>query len=62
MDDLLSDTELAGKHGWNAHDYGPDGLASFFNAAAATRFPLDPEETLLLGIALREGIVTSAWG
>ena len=57
-DDCSSDTQLAGKHGWNAHDYGPDGLASFFNAAAATRFPLDPEETLLRGIALREGIVT----
>ena len=55
---LLTDTQLAGKHGWNAHDYGADGLASFFNAAAATRFPLDPEETLLRGIALREGIVT----
>ena len=24
---LLSDAGLAGKHGWNAHDYGPRGLA-----------------------------------
>jgi len=55
---LLSDTQLAGKHGWNAHDYGPDGLASFFNKAATTRFPLDPEEMLLRDVALREGIVT----
>jgi len=54
---LLSDSRLAGKHGWNAHDYGPDGLASFFNAASAARFPLDAEEQLLRGIALREGIV-----
>jgi hypothetical protein len=55
---LLSDAELAGKHGWNAHDYGPDGLASFFNKAVTTRFPLDSEETLLRDIAIREGIVT----
>ena len=54
---LLSDAQLAGKHGWNAHDYGPEGLASFFNAAALARFPLDTEETLLRGIALREGII-----
>ncbi len=54
---LLSDAGLAGKHGWNAHDYGPEGLVSFFNAAAAARFPLDAEELLLRGIALRQGIV-----
>jgi hypothetical protein len=54
---LLSDVQLAGKHGWNAHDYGPDGLAAFFSAAAAVRFPLDEEELLLRGIALREGVI-----
>jgi len=55
---LLTDAELAGKHGWNAHDYGPDGLASFFTKAAATRFPLDPEELLLRSLALREGLIS----
>jgi hypothetical protein len=55
---LLTDAQLAGKHGWNAHDYGPEGLASFFNAAEAARFPLDAEELLLRGLALREGIIT----
>ena len=54
---LLSDAQLAGKHGWNAHDYGPEGLASFFDAAEAARFPLDGEELLLRGLALREGII-----
>jgi hypothetical protein len=54
---LLSDEELAGKHGWNAHDYGPEGLASFFAKAAASRFPLDAEELLLRGLALREGLI-----
>ena len=55
---LLSDAQLAGKHGWNAHDYGPEGLASFFTAAEEERFPLDAEEALLRGIALREGIIS----
>jgi hypothetical protein len=54
---LLPDAQLAGKHGWNAHDYGPEGLASFFNAAETARFPLDAEELLLRGLALREGII-----
>jgi hypothetical protein len=54
---LLTNTQLAGRHGWNAHDYGPDGLASFFNAAAARGFPLNPEERSLEALALREGIL-----
>ena len=56
---LLTDTQLVGKHGWNAHDYGPEGLAAFFNAAEAKRFPLDAEELLLRGLALREGILAA---
>jgi hypothetical protein len=56
---LLSDSQLAGRHGWNAHDYGPAGLASFFNAAETARFPLDAEELLLRAIALREGIIVA---
>jgi hypothetical protein len=55
---LLSDADLEGKHGWNAHDYGPGGLATFYNAATASNFPLDPEELLLRDIMLREGIIT----
>jgi hypothetical protein len=54
---LLSDAEMEGKHGWNAHDYGPGGLVAFYNAAAASKFPLDPEELLLRDIMLREGII-----
>jgi hypothetical protein len=54
---LLTDAQLAGKHGWNAHDYGSEELAAFFDAAEAARFPLDPEELLLRGIALREGVI-----
>ena len=54
---LLSDAQLEGKHGWNAHDYGAEGLAAFFSAAARASFLLDPEELLLEDIAIREGIL-----
>ncbi len=54
---LLTDAQLVGRHGWNAHDYGPDGLAAFFSAAQVKRFPLDAEELLLRGLALREGLI-----
>ena len=54
---LLTNARLAGRHGWNAHDYGPDGLASFFNAASETAFPLNPEEKALESLALQEGIL-----
>ncbi len=54
---LLSDAQLEGKHGWNAHDYGAEGLAAFYSAAARASFLLDPEELLLEDIAIREGIL-----
>ncbi len=56
---LLTNAQLIGKHGWNAHDYGPEGLAAFFNAAARVHFPLNEEEVALRGLALTEGMVTS---
>jgi hypothetical protein len=54
---LMTNAQLAGRHGWNAHDYGPDGLASFFNAAREKTFMLNPEEKALESLALREGIL-----
>jgi hypothetical protein len=57
---LMTNAQLAGRHGWNAHDYGPDGLASFFNAASDGAFPLNPEEKVLERLALNEGIIVSA--
>jgi len=59
---LLGNAALAGRHGWNAHDYGAAGLADFFNAAAAVSFPLNPEEIALRRLALREGILVTARG
>jgi hypothetical protein len=55
---LLTDGQLDGKHGWNAHDYGPEGLASFFNAAAASKLTLNHEEKTLLQIALSDGVLS----
>jgi hypothetical protein len=59
---LLSNDELAGSHGWNAHDYGPQGLAAFFEKARREAFPLNLEERLLLDIVLRQGIVAVSRG
>jgi hypothetical protein len=58
---LAVDEEIAGQHGWNAHDYRAADLARFFEAARLEAFPLLPEEreleTLLLGASIlrREG-------
>jgi hypothetical protein len=54
---LLTDAELEGKHGWNAHDYSPEMLAAFFNAAAATALPLLAEEQELARIAETAGLL-----
>jgi len=54
---LMTNAQLAGRHGWNAHDYGPSALASFFNAVTEKSFPLNPEEKALKTLALREGII-----
>ena len=59
---LLTNAELEGKHGWNAHDYGAEGLAAFFNAAASADLTLNPEEYLLENITLREGILVRQGG
>ncbi len=54
---LLDNHALEKLHGWNAHDYGPEGLASFFDAAELTGFVLNPEEITLRDIALEHGII-----
>ena len=54
---LMTNAWLAGRHGWNAHDYGSDGLALFFNTASERAFPLNGEEKALEDLVLREGII-----
>ncbi|MGO9310534.1 MAG: hypothetical protein ACLQDL_16125 [Spirochaetia bacterium] len=59
---LLGNAVLAGRHGWNAHDYGPEGLAVFFSTAAGIDFPLNPEEVALRQLALSQGIILRGRG
>jgi hypothetical protein len=54
---LLTDEELRGRHGWNAHNYRPEGLAAFYNAVRETDFPINPQERELLRIVLENGIL-----
>ncbi len=54
---LLTDEELARRHGYNAHNYNGRGLADFYNAADRTGFALNAEEEILRDIALAHGII-----
>jgi hypothetical protein len=54
---LLNDAELAGRHGYNAHNYSAEGLAEFFSAAREQTFVLGPEEELLRSMLLEAGII-----
>ena len=54
---LASDAEIAGLHGWNAHDYRAEDLARFFEAARKSNFPLLPEERELELLLLGTGII-----
>ena len=54
---LLSDAELAGRHGWNAHNYRPEGLAAFFNAVDAQNFPINRYEERLRELLLANGTI-----
>ncbi|MBQ9206467.1 MAG: hypothetical protein IJ158_07095 [Treponema sp.] len=54
---LLSDSELKGKHGYNAHDYKADDLARFFEKARIEQFPLNEKELLLKEILAYNGVI-----
>jgi len=54
---LAGDAEIADLHGWNAHDYRAEDLASFFEAARKSNFPLLVEERELESILLSNGII-----
>ena len=59
---LLTNDELDGKHGWNAHNYSPEGLAAFFNLAGETEFPLNDEEHHLAALAEANGVIERRGG
>jgi hypothetical protein len=54
---LAPDSEIANLHGWNAHDYRPEDIARFFDAAASQHFPLAAEEIELRELLLKQGLL-----
>lgn len=54
---LVSDTQLAPLHGWNAHDYSAASLAQFFTQAEAEAFPLNGAERELRERLVAAGIL-----
>ena len=54
---LLGDDELAGRRGYNAHDYAAPDLARFFNLAQEQGLALNDEELLLRSVAVTHGIL-----
>ena len=59
---LLTDAELKGKHGYNAHDYKADDLARFFEKARLENFRLNDKELLLREILAYNGIIKISSG
>ncbi|NCN04577.1 MAG: hypothetical protein GW949_02990 [Spirochaetales bacterium] len=55
---LLTNSQLEGRHAWNAHNYRSQGLADFYNAAESSRFSLNPEEIELRDLISRWGIIS----
>jgi hypothetical protein len=56
---ILSDEELEGKHGYNAHDYKAEDLARFFNTALDKNVKLNYYEMLLKEILIYNGLFTA---
>lgn len=54
---LAADPEIAGLHGWNAHDYPPWTLAAFFGMAEKDGFPLNGEERALGELLIGYGVI-----
>ncbi|MCR5698225.1 MAG: hypothetical protein K6G52_01155 [Treponemataceae bacterium] len=54
---FVSDEELEGVHGYNAHDYKAESLAQFFDQAEIQSFPLNERELLLKQILLENKII-----
>lgn len=54
---ILSDSELEGKHGYNAHDYKADDLARFYEKARNENFKLNSKEELLKQILLQSKVI-----
>ena len=56
---ILSDEELGDMHGYNAHDYSAESLASFFTKAERSGVKLNEKELILKDILLKNQIIIS---
>ncbi len=54
---LWTDRDLAGLHGYNAHDYSAQGLAKFFDLAHKEDFPLNAQELELRALLADRGVI-----
>lgn len=59
---LLTDEQLRGRHGYNAHNYNADGLADFFSAVVESGLDLTPEERVLREVVVAAGIIRPTEG
>ena len=60
--ELLTDDQLRGRHGYNAHNYNAEGLADFFTAVEDRLLDLTAEERLLREVVVANGIIRSVDG
>lgn len=54
---ILTNEQLEGKHGFNAHDYSAESMAKFFNKAKEVQVSLNYEEELLKRILLENKLI-----
>ena len=54
---LLTNEQLQGKHGYNAHDYSAASMVNFFNKALQENFTLNKEEEILKKILLENDLI-----
>lgn len=54
---LLTDSELGDMHGYNAHDYSAESLASFFTACENQNFKISQKENILKEILIKNGVI-----
>ncbi len=55
---ILTDAELSGRHGWNAHNYHSSDLAAFFSVVPEGL--LTPEEKHLRGLLIHNNIIQTS--
>ena len=59
---IVSNENLEGKHGWNAHDYKAQDLAEFFSLTEDMGFKLNDEEVFLRDLLLKQNIISPGSG